>query len=199
MESIESRWTDPTPLRLGSAAGLKSREAAIGRSEAILVDFMFCCCMRRCPSLVASDLAKCLVTSDLARPGQDSKWDLSTALRKVERTGLNMQAWRNVARSCLVPMCWMAPRAKFWEVGSARSDFGVNGTFQRPSDVFWWPKMTHFPSLMILTLNLVNRATQSSSHSWPMEMREPEVRPSKMWPTWAFWIAPLRAEARLAL
>ena len=60
-------------LVCGSWEGLKSSDAAIGKLEVILADWMFCCCMRRWPLLVASYLARCLVTREVVRPGQDSK------------------------------------------------------------------------------------------------------------------------------
>jgi hypothetical protein len=37
----------------------------------------------------------------------------------------------------------------------------------------------------MFTLYLVKRATKLSSHNWPMEMREPNLRPSKMGPVFA--------------
>ena len=46
--------------------GLRLIDVAIGRLAVILVDWVFFCCIRRWPLLVASDLARCLVTSSEA-------------------------------------------------------------------------------------------------------------------------------------
>jgi len=63
--------------------------------------------------------------------------------------------------------------------------FGASGMFHRPLLGFRLPRMMTCPSLMILTSYLLKRATQSSSQSWPMEMREPDWRLSKMCPVLA--------------
>jgi len=98
---------------LGSWDGLTSRDVAMGRAAVrTLVDWMFCWIIRRCPLLVASDLERCLVMSDGVRPGQDWKCPRCTARRNVEGTGLKAQAWRKLARSCLVWACRMAPLAE---------------------------------------------------------------------------------------
>ena len=81
-------------LLLGSWDGLKSRDVCMSSSEVIgLVDCMFFCCMRKWPLLVARDLAKCLVTRDLVRPGHESKCEFSTARSEVDGAGLHTVAW----------------------------------------------------------------------------------------------------------
>ena len=47
------------------------------------------------------------------------------------------------------------------------------------------PLMMIWPSLKILRLYFPNRATQSSSQSFPIEMRDPIFRLLRMWPVWA--------------
>ena len=61
----------------GSRDGLTSRETASGRSGVMvmgLVDWMFFCCIRRWPLLVASDFGKYLVIREEVRPGHVLKW-----------------------------------------------------------------------------------------------------------------------------
>ena len=47
--------------------------------------------------------------------------------------------------------------------------------------------MMIFPYFAISTWYFVNIATQSSSHSCPMEIRDPDLRSSKMYLTCASW------------
>jgi hypothetical protein len=47
--------------------------------------------------------------------------------------------------------------------------------------------MMSLPFLYSLMWYFVKRAMQSSSQSWPMDMREPDFRSSKMCPTLACW------------
>ena len=58
------------------------------------------------------------------------------------------------------------------------------GIFQRPFVRFLCYKIIRFLSLMIFTWYLVKMAIQSSSQSFPMEMREPVARLSRMWTSW---------------
>jgi hypothetical protein len=64
--------TEWVRLFCGSWDGLKSSDVCMSRSDVILVDCAFFCFARRWPLLVARDLAKCLVTREAVRPGQDS-------------------------------------------------------------------------------------------------------------------------------
>lgn len=154
----------------------------------ILVDCRFFCSMRRWPLLVARDLGRCLVMRDAVSPGQELKWPRRMARRKVEGRGLKAHACRNAASACLVTPFWMAPLAEWRGVGSVwcsvggKGAFGARGTVHRPLVSFRSPVMMTWPFLKIFTLYFVKRATQSSSHSWPMEMRLPDLRLSKMWP-----------------
>ena len=116
---------------LGSWVGMMLSDVARSRLMAILVDWMFCCSMRRCPLLVASDFFKCLVIRVVVRPGQESKWLCRIARRKVEYCGLKAQAWRKAARSCLVLTFLMAPLAECCTCGVSVS-FGASGMCQRP-------------------------------------------------------------------
>ena len=77
---------------LGSWVGMMSSEVARSRLGVNLVDWRFCCSMRRCPLLVASDFCKCLVMRLVVSPGQESKWPRWMARRKVEYCGLKAQA-----------------------------------------------------------------------------------------------------------
>ena len=111
---------------LGSWVGMMSSDVARSRSVVILVDWMFCCSMRRCPLLVTSDFFKRLVIRVVVRPGQESKWLRRITHRKVEYCGLKAQAWRKAARSCLVLMFLMAPLAECCSCGVSVS-FGASG------------------------------------------------------------------------
>lgn len=66
--------------------------------------------------------------------------------------------------------------------GAGTGAFGANGIFQRPLVELRLPTMMTCPSLIILTSYLDNRATQSSSQSCPMEMKDPDLRLSKTCP-----------------
>ena len=57
---------------------------------------------------MASDLARCLVTREGVRPGQEAKWPRWIARRNVEGFGLKAQAWRKEEVSRLLLICWMA-------------------------------------------------------------------------------------------
>jgi hypothetical protein len=72
----------------------------------------------------------------------------------------------------------------FMQVEGLVADLGASGMFQSPLVVFLFPFMMIFPSLMMSAWYLEKRATQSSSQSWPIEMRDP-WRASKMWLTCA--------------
>ena len=80
---------------------------------------------------------------------------------------------------------WIAPLA--WYVygrvvrGGISRDLGARGMFHKPFSVFLVPSRIMSPFLYILTLDLLNNATQSSSQSWPMDKSE-DWRSLKMWP-----------------
>ncbi len=59
-------------------------------------------------------------------------------------------------------------------------DFGASGMVHRPFVWFCLPLMMMFPFFMICKLYLLNMATQSLSHSWPMERSDPDLRSLKM-------------------
>ncbi len=79
-----------------------SREVASGRATGDFVNWRFCCCIRRWPLLVASDLGRCFLMSDSLRPGHEEKWPRRIARRKVEGDGLKAQPCKNAASSPLV-------------------------------------------------------------------------------------------------
>ena len=64
---------------------------------------------------------------------------------------------------------------------------GTRVMFHRPLEVLRWPPMMICPSFVISTWYLVNIETQSSSHSCPMEIRDPELMLSKMCLSCASW------------
>ena len=66
-------------------------------------------------------------------------------------------------------------------------DLGARGMFHRPLEGLRWPPMMIFLSFTISTWYLVNIATQSSSHSCQLEIRDPDLRSSKMCPTCTSW------------
>ena len=66
-------------------------------------------------------------------PGHELKCPFVIAQRKVDGVGLNMQAWKYPAKSCLVCEFWMIPRARlFWGVEGVGEEVGVSGMFHRP-------------------------------------------------------------------
>ena len=122
------------------------------------------------------------------KPGKVVRCPCLMALWRVDRAGLNMVPWRNAARSALEVEESMVLQAKLvlgLEFCRARVVFGARGIFQSPLVLFRGPLMMMVPSLMIWTLCLVRMAAQSLSHNCPMEMREPVLRPGRMWQCWA--------------
>jgi hypothetical protein len=151
-----------------------------------LVDCRFLCSMRRCPLLVAVDFCRCFVIRDSLRPGQEEKWPRCMARRNVEMEGLKAQPCKKAASSlfvCLLRIMLFA-RCCLVELEGLVVDLGASGMFQSPLVVFRVPLIMICPSLMMSTWYLVKRAMQSSSQSWPIEMRDP-WRSSKKWPTCA--------------
>ena len=66
-------------------------------------------------------------------------------------------------------------------------DMGARGILHRPLEGLRWPSMMIFPSFTISTWYLVNIATQSSSHSCRMEIRNPDLSLSNMCLICASW------------
>ena len=66
-------------------------------------------------------------------------------------------------------------------------DLGARGILHRPLEGLRWPPMMIFPSFTISTWYLVNIATQSSSQSYPTEIRDPDLRSLKMCTTCDSW------------
>ena len=159
-------------------------------------------------------------------PGQERKWPRLMAWMRVDTTGLNIVACRKAASSALVEEDLMAldTEAGFRERGAGTgfeagagtilvlaprtcagtlggTHLGARGMDHSPLAGLVRPVIIIRPSFTILTLNFVKIAIQSSSHSWPMEMREPVVSPSRTWPleavgeswgangTWTEWVA----------
>ena len=79
----------------GSWLGSMSRETVLGISSSmvVLVEFMFCCCRRMWPLLVAIDLTRCFLTRVVVRPGHVAKWPFVMARRKVDGRGLKAVPW----------------------------------------------------------------------------------------------------------
>ena len=78
------------------------------------------------------DFVRCLLIRELVSPGHELKCPFVIARRKVDGVGLNMQAWKYPARSCLVCEFWMTPRARlFVGVGGVGAEVGVSGMFHR--------------------------------------------------------------------
>ena len=104
---------------------------------------------------------------DYVRPGQEVKWFFLMARMRVDGDGLKMVPWRKAARPCFVVSSEMALDAKNFGFLSlvGRKGFGASGIFHRPFCGSRLPVMMILPSLMILTLNFVKIAAQSSSQS----------------------------------
>jgi hypothetical protein len=173
-------------LFCGSWDGLTLRDMERGSGACNLVDCKFLCSMRRCPLLVAVDFLRCFVIRDLLSPGQEEKWPRCMARRNVEIDGLKTQPCKKAASSlfvCLLRIMLFA-RCCFVELEGLVSDLGASGMFQSPLVVLLFPLMTIFPSLLMSTWYLEKRVMQSSSQSWPVEMRDP-WRSSKKWLTCA--------------
>ncbi len=174
----------------GGKRGGRGRWGGLGRCGSAVIGWVdrgFFCSIGRWPLLVARDLGRCFVISVAVRPGHELKWPRLIAHRSVDGSGLKAQAWRKAARSCVVRRWRMAPLATWrfaggWDasVDSGMVALGARGIFQRPFDWFRWPTMMTWPFFRILTSYLVKRATQSSSHSCPMEIKEPDLRSLKM-------------------
>ena len=64
---------------------------------------------------------------------------------------------------------------------------GARGIFHKPLEGFCWSPMMIFPFFTISTWYLMNITIQSSSHSCPMEIRDPDLRSLKMCLTCASW------------
>ena len=65
-------------------------------------------------------------------PGHELMCPFLIERRKVDGAGLNMQAWKYPARSCLVCEYWMTPRARlFVGVGGVGAEVWVSGMFHR--------------------------------------------------------------------
>jgi hypothetical protein len=119
-------------LFCGSWDGLKWRDDCMSMSDVIFVDCMFFCCILRWPLLVASDLAKCLVTRKAVRPGQDSKWARLMARKR-----------RQMGRGCTVLhvgtlqglLWWRCCGWRHWLSGSWASERSVL------SKVRWWGRV----------------------------------------------------------
>ncbi len=142
--------------------------------------------MRRFPLQVASDFGRCLAISVLLRLGQEEKWPRRMARRNVEMDGLKAQPCKKAESllfDCLLRIMLFA-RCCFVELGGLVLDLGASRMFQSPLVVFLFPLIMTFPFLMMSTWYLEKRATQPSSQSWPIEMRDP-WRLSKKWPTCA--------------
>ena len=98
------------------------------------------------------------------------------ARRKVEVDGLKAQPCRKAASSlfvCLLRIMLFARCCCFVQVEGVVPDLGASGMFQRPLVVFLFPFIMICPSLIMSTWYLEKRVTQSSSQSWPIEMRDP--------------------------
>ena len=79
------------------------------------------------------DFVRCLWMRDLVSSGHELKCPFVIVRRKVDGVGLNMQACKYPARSCLVCEFWMTPRAGlFVGVGGVGTELGVIGMFHRP-------------------------------------------------------------------
>ena len=188
--------------------GEKSSESLMDNNGTVVfVERMCCCCPRKCPLAVATDLGRCLRTRSVVRPGQEIKCPRLIARTRDDTTGLNNVAWRNAARAALVDADLMALETEAgclgrgagtgFEAGAGSilvlaprtragirggTHLGARGMDHRPLIGLRRPVIIILPSFTILTLNFVKTAIQSSSHSWPMEMRDPVLRPSRTWP-----------------
>ena len=114
------------------------------------------------------------------KPGQDVKCPRLMALISVETTGHPTIPWRKDANSALVAEDRMALLAILGGSGSVVGCLVGNGIFQRPLLGLRVPVRMVDPFLTILTLCLSKRAVQLSSQSFPIEMRDPVVSPSRM-------------------
>ena len=139
------------------------------------------------------DLGSFLRISSEERPGQVTKCPRLMARTKVEGTGLNAVAWRKPARS----VCVWAQRIALVALDriglvvglgttggrwTSSWSFGAKGIVQRPLVFSRGPTIITRPSLIIFTSYLLNRATQSSSQSLLIEIRDPVVSPSRTKP-----------------
>jgi hypothetical protein len=166
-----------------------SREVLIGRGAGwSFVDWMFFCCIRRWPLLVAIDFGRCLEINSVVNPGQLSKCPRAIARRKVDGTGLKAHPCKKDASSACVLVVWMIPLALCVRVLGALGIglvLGSRGIDQRPFESSLLPRMMSESSLKTAISDLAKRATQLSSHNWPIETREPDLRSWNRWPSLA--------------
>ena len=115
-----------------SCDGLMSRSFCCGMMD-VLVYLYFFCCVHRCPTLVAMDFVGCLLMRELLNLGHELKCPFVVAWRKVDGVGINMQAWKYPARSCLVCEFWMSATSRlFMGVGGVGTEEGVSGMLHKP-------------------------------------------------------------------
>ena len=82
---------------------------------------------------MAIDFVRCLLMGELVSPGHELKCPFVIAWRRVDGVGLNMQAWKYPARSCLVCEFWIMHRVRFLVcVGGVGAEVGVSRMFHRP-------------------------------------------------------------------
>ena len=123
----------------------------------------------------------CRINSSV-KPGQEVKCPRLMALISVETTGHPTILWRKEAKSALVAEDQMALLAMFVGCGGPADVIFLNGNgiFQSPLSGLRVPVRMIDPFFTILTRCLSKRAVQSSSQSFPIEMRDPVVSPSRM-------------------
>ena len=105
------------------------------------------------------------------------------ALMNVEGTSPKAQAWRYVARSCLVFRVSMTPYARACEgrdVGVVVRAGGKSGTVHSPFVGSHVPRMIVLWPLRTVSASLVKTAVQLSSQSWPIERSDSDFRSLKM-------------------
>ena len=114
----------------------------------------------------------CLTCAEV-RSGQVVRWPASIASQKVDKEGENMAAWKKAILS-----------DRFWLLVTIFAVWALDGGTLRcqnfvPGERL--PCRTIFVSRDTVTWVLSKMAVQPWSHSCPIEVRDSEVRLSKMW------------------
>ena len=180
---------------------ISSKSWRLLRGSGSLVDLRLFLSWSRWPLTVASTFGRCLGIKLVVSLGQEVKCLRLIARRKVLGAGLKHAPLKYWANYILVLSTLMMTftEGEVWrlvEVGAGflegrwRLDVLLDllrGILHSPW-LFLGPLIMALLFLIMLRSYFVNNEIQSSSHSWPMETKEPVLRESKMKACWAFGV-----------
>ena len=149
-------------------------------SRWLLVDRSFFVSWSRWPLAVSIPFGWCFEIRDSVSTSHEIKFLLLIAWIMVHRTGLKHTPERYLASSCFVWSSLIIPIAR--KIGGLFGIGGLSlprGILHRPLSLRW-PVMIPLLFVRITRLYLENKATQLSSHSWTIDIRDLVARLSKM-------------------